>query len=196
MEELESLVSTPDDIFADEIELDNDPDYVPDPDDPQPSTSRSVPKAKSSATATATTSSASELPKPLPGGRSNAPIWAYYIADDKKVNGHLEKGAICQINVGGGICGKRILQNGSTTSGLNNHLFSKHPKQWELVKTAKANKEAERLSAKRNLSSLMECIAKMIWIEAFLQFFEAQLPSKLWLKFDYGQKYWIWKRTS
>ena len=58
MEELESRVSTPDDIFADEIELDNDPDYVPDPDDPQPSTSRSVPKAKSSATATATTSSA------------------------------------------------------------------------------------------------------------------------------------------
>ena len=109
MEELESLVSTPDDIFADEIELDNDPDYVPEPDNQQPSTSRSVPKAKSSATATATTSSVSELPKPLPGSRSTAPIWAYYIADDKKVNGHLEKGAICQINVGGGICGKRIL---------------------------------------------------------------------------------------
>ena len=127
MEELESLVSTPDDIFADEIELDNDPDYVPKPDNQQPSTSRSVPKAKSSATATATTSSVSELPKPLPGGRSSAPIWAYYIADDKKVNGHLEKGAICQINVGGGICGKRILQNGSTTTTApykDNHLTS------------------------------------------------------------------------
>ena len=126
MEELETLVSvsdtSPDDIFADDIDLDNDPDYVPEPDNQQPSTSRSVPKAKSSATATATTSSVSELPKPLPGGRSTAPIWAYYIADDKKVNGHLVKGASCQINVGGGICGKRILQNGSTTSGLNNHI--------------------------------------------------------------------------
>ena len=149
-------------------------------------------KGKALAKPTAT-GSAKNNAVPLPGGRSKAPIWAYYIADDRKVNGHLEKRAICQINVGGGICGKRILQNGSTTSGLNNHLFSKHPKKWELVKTAKANKEAERLSAKRNLSSLMECIAKMIWIEAFLQFFEAQVPSELWLKFDYGQKYWIWK---
>ena len=35
-----------------------------------------VPKAKSSATVTV-----SELPKPLPGGRSTAPIWAYYIAE-------------------------------------------------------------------------------------------------------------------
>ena len=119
MEDLESLVSTPDDIFADEIELDN----VLEPDNQQPSTSRSVPKAKSSATATATTSSVSELPKPLPGSRSTAPIWAYYIADDKKVNGHLEKGAICQINVGGGICGKRILQNGSTIFHFTFHTL-------------------------------------------------------------------------
>ena len=43
---------------------------------------------------------------PLPGGRSKVPSWAYYIADDKKVNGQLEKGAICQVNVGGRICAK------------------------------------------------------------------------------------------
>ena len=101
MEELETLVSVSDtsteDIFADDIERDSDPDYVSDPYYPLPSTSKGVPKAKSSAT----TSSASVLPKPLPGGKSNAPIWAYYIPDDRKVNGHLEKGAICQINVGG-----------------------------------------------------------------------------------------------
>ena len=28
------------DIFADRVERDNDPDYVPDPDDPGPSTSK------------------------------------------------------------------------------------------------------------------------------------------------------------
>ena len=96
------------------------------------------------------------LPVALPGGRTKAPIWANFLADNKKLGGHLNKGALCQVKVAGAICGKRLLQNGSTTSGLNHHLFSQHPKLWETVKSAKANKEADRLNAKRNLSSLMD----------------------------------------
>ena len=47
IKELEKIVDLDDedqdsteDIFADEVECDNDPDYVPDPDDPGPSTSK------------------------------------------------------------------------------------------------------------------------------------------------------------
>ena len=35
---------------------------------------------------------------------------------------------------------------------------------------------------------LPDCIAKQIWIEAFLVSFEAQLPSFLWFKLEYGNK--------
>ena len=36
---------------------------------------------------------------------------------------------------------------------------------------------------------LPDCIAKQIWIEAFLVSFEAQLPSFLWFKLEYGNKF-------
>ena len=35
---------------------------------------------------------------------------------------------------------------------------------------------------------LPDCIAKLIWIEAFIMFFEAQLPSFLSFKLEYGNK--------
>ena len=37
-------------------------------------------------------------------------------------------------------------------------------------------------------NGLPDCIAKIIWIEAFIMFFEAQLPFFLWLKLEYGNK--------
>ena len=151
--DLEKSISSVEDIFEDDIELDKDPDYVPEPEPVAPSTSKGKallkPTAVSAPKTTATKSTE-------PGGRTKAPIWAYYVPDDKKVNGHLIKAAICQVKVGGHICGKRLLQTGSTTSGLNSHLFSKHPKVWELVKSEKANQEAERLNAKKNLSNLLD----------------------------------------
>ena len=160
---LERSTDSSDDIFEDDIERDRDPDYVQPAE--VPGTSRDTrakgkallkPTSTGGAKNTPSTSTDSTVPVPLPGGRTKAPIWAYFVADDKKIAGHLNKGAICQVKVGGAVCGKRLLQNGSTTSGLNHHLFSQHPKVWETVKSAKANKEAERLSAKRNLSSLMD----------------------------------------
>ena len=36
-------------------------------------------------------------------------------------------------------------------------------------------------------ANLPECIAKLIWIEAFVQDFEAQLPSHFWFQYNYGQ---------
>ena len=51
---------------------------------------------------------------PLPGGRSKAPIWAFYIVDDIK----MKEGVLCQVNVAGGVCPKKLLQNESTSSGL------------------------------------------------------------------------------
>ena len=86
--------------------MDNDPDFVSDPVN-VPATSKGKAFAKPTATNGAKNIVAS-LPgsHPLPGGRSKAPIWAYYIADDKKINGHLDKGPICQVKDGGSICGK------------------------------------------------------------------------------------------
>ena len=142
--DLEKSISSVEDIFEDDIELDKDPDYVPEQEPVAPSTSKGKallkPTAVSAPKTTATKSTE-------PGGRTKAPIWAYYVPDDKKVNGHIVKAAICQVKVGGIICAKRLLQTGSTTSGLNSHLFSKHPKVWEQVKSQKANQEAEHLKA-------------------------------------------------
>ena len=136
-----SSVESVEDIFADDIDLDKDPDYVPEP-DVTPSTSKGKALLKPTAVSAPKTTATSA---PEPGGRTKAPIWAYYIPDDKKVNGNIVKASICQVKVGGIICAKRLLQTGSTTSGLNSHLFSKHPKVWEHVKSQKANQEAERL---------------------------------------------------
>ena len=46
---------------------------------------------------------------------------------------------------------KRIMQNGSSTTGLNQHLERKHPKEFTAYKTLQATMQAERLSTKRTL---------------------------------------------
>ena len=151
--DLEKSISSVEDIFEDDIELDKDPDYVPEPEPVAPSTSKGKALLKPTAVSAPKTTA---IKSAEPGGRTKAPIWAYYVPDDKKVNGHIVKAAICQVKVGGIICAKRLLQTGSTTSGLNSHLFSKHPKVWEQVKSQKANQEAEHLKAKTNLRSLLD----------------------------------------
>ena len=56
-------------------------------------------------------------------GRSNAPVWPYFIVSDPKVGGsQIEIGAGCIVDVAGVPCGKRIMQNSSSTTGLNQHL--------------------------------------------------------------------------
>ena len=53
-------------------------------------------------------------------GRSNALIWRYFKVSDCKVGGgQVKKGAVCIVDVGGVPCAKRIMQNGSSTTGLN-----------------------------------------------------------------------------
>ena len=188
---LEKSTDSINDLFADDIERDQDPDYVQPAE--VPSTSRqSRSKGKSLLKPTATggpknPSSSSTLPVALPGGRTKAPIWAYFLADDKKIGGHINKGAICQVNVGGAVCGKRLLQNGSTTSGLNHHLYSQHPKVWETVKSAKANKEALRLSAKRNLSSLMDKLEGRYNIKYIVRIISGNFTNTLVLNHVYSR---------
>ena len=94
--------------------------------------------------------------KALPGGRSNKPIWAFFTVNDRKVGGQLEKGALCQVEVGGVICGRRLLQNGASTTGLNNHLESQHPKEWAKYKTAQSQLDFEKMGAKHTVSDLYD----------------------------------------
>ena len=106
------------DLFKDDIDLDNSPDYLPDPEAPchlilkgnhlLDKQQLAVPKIN--------------LLEPLRqlhlcqvGGPK------LQFADDRKVHGHLEKRFVNW---------KTLLQNGSTTYGLHNHLLSKHPKVW------------------------------------------------------------------
>ena len=100
---LERSTDSSDDIFEDDIERDRDPDYVQPAE--VPGTSRDTrakgkallkPTSTGGAKNTPSTSTDSTVPVPLPGGRTKAPIWAYFVADDKKIAGHLNKGAICQ----------------------------------------------------------------------------------------------------
>ena len=51
--------------------------------------------------------------------RSNAPIWNFFDVSDKKIKGRIEKGAVCKVDISGVPCGKRIMQNGTLTAGLN-----------------------------------------------------------------------------
>ena len=96
--------------------------------------------------------------KALPGGRSNKPIWAFFTVNDRKVGGQLEKGALCQVEVGGVICGRRLLQNGAKTSGLHAHLESQHPEEWALYKTAKRQLDVEKMGAQQPVSDLYDTV--------------------------------------
>ena len=152
MEALEEIVSedASEDLFAEEIDRDRDPDYVQPQDAEQPGPSRlrgkKQPALNLVTTATGTASSVNSK------GRSNAPIWKYFDISDKNVNGRIEKGAVCKVDVSGIPCGKRIMQNLSSTTGLNQHLERRHPAAFEEWKTLQINLQAEKMSTKRTLN--------------------------------------------
>ena len=151
MEALENLVPSDEsqDLFGEELDRDQDPDYVQPEQEPQPGPSRLNGKAllKQPALNLVTTATATATGK----GRSSAPIWNFFNVSDKTVNGRIEKGAICKVEVGGVPCGKRIMQNGSSTTGLNQHLERRHPLAFEECKTIQTNLQAEKLATKRTL---------------------------------------------
>ena len=150
MEALESLVPSDEsqDLFGEELDRDQDPDYVqPDLQEPQAGPSRLRGRGKQPALNLVTTATATATGK----GRSSAPIWNFFNVSDKTVNGRIEKGAICKVEVGGVPCGKRIMQNGSSTTGLNQHLERRHPLAFEECKTIQTNLQAEKLATKRTL---------------------------------------------
>ena len=153
----EELVELPD--LEDEIERDIDPDYVP---EVLPSTSTGVkgkrllnrPQMQPKRSLNLINKDNEDTPTASAQGkgRSSAPIWAYFIVSDRKIaGGQISKGAECIVDVGGVPCGKRIMQNGSSTTGLNQHLERRHPKEFTAYKKAQATLQAERLSTKRTL---------------------------------------------
>ena len=61
------------------------------------------------------------------GGHSKGPIWNFFKVDDRITGTQNErKGVICQVLVSGKICGRRLLQGDSRTSGLTKHLHGVH----------------------------------------------------------------------
>ena len=60
------------------------------------------------------------------------------------------------MEVGGFPCDKRIMQNGSSTTGLNQHLERRHPKEYTAYKLLQTTLQAERLSTKRTLMDHFE----------------------------------------
>ena len=139
----EEIFEESEDLFADDIDRDRDPDYVQP--EPQPGTSRREKAVTQPALNLVTTETAGK-------GRSSAPIWNFFNVSDKKVNGRIEKGAMCKVDVGGVPCGKRIMQNGSSTTGLNQHLERRHPAAFEQCKTLQTNLQAEKMATKRTLN--------------------------------------------
>ena len=153
------FVELPD--LEDELDRDTDPDFVP---PARPSTSKgkrllNKPQVQPKRSLNLLTK---DTPEPddaeIGKGRSNAPIWKYFHVSDRKVGNHMEKGAVCIVDVGGVACGKRIMQNGSSTTGLNQHLDRKHPKEFAVYKTAQSTLQAERLSTKRTLVDHFEVL--------------------------------------
>lgn len=147
------IVEVVDDVIIEELHEEDDED------DPQPSTSSAVlstPKGVSNSKRSLFTASTDTLVI-LPGGRSKAPIWAFFVPDDIEapnpsgVGTHLQKWAKCQVPLAGGtrLCNKRIKQGDATTSGLNSHLRTQHPAAWAKFKRAKGEKEREAAGAKR-----------------------------------------------
>ena len=151
--------------LEDEIERDLDPDYVPDAgpsssrdpkgkrliNRPQQLPKRSLNLVNKDTESSQSSQSTSSQSQPTGKGRSTAPIWLYFHVSDKTVGGHIQKGAVCIVDISGNPCGKRIMQNGSSTTGLNQHLERRHPKEYAAYKKAQSTLQAERMSTKRTL---------------------------------------------
>ena len=56
-----------------------------------------------------------------------------------------------------------------------------------ILQTRPFDRDLIQLQSIPCFANLPECIAKLIWIEAFVQDFETQLPSHVWFQYDYGQ---------
>ena len=66
--------------------------------------------------------------------------------------------AICQVMVGGAICGKRMAMPQTSTTGPRNHLKYMHPKIWvEMTAIAQAKTQVNR-GAARALNEAMNII--------------------------------------
>ena len=59
---------------------------------------------------------------------------------------------MCKVDVGGFSCGKIIMQNGSSTPGLNQHLERRLPMDFEQCKTLQTNIQGEKMATKRTLN--------------------------------------------
>ena len=68
--------------------------------------------------------------------------------------------AICQVMVGGAICGKRMAMPQASTTGPRNHLNNMHPKIWvEMTAIAQAKIQVKRKrGAARALNEAMDII--------------------------------------
>ena len=152
------LYELPPDL-EDELERDADPDYVP-----EQSTSavaatkgKRIPnrpdlQPKRTLNLVSNDTPQSQTDRDAGKGRSNAPIWKFFKVSDRQLGGgQVEKGAVCIVEVGGFPCDKRIMQNGSSTTGLNQHLERRHPKEYTAYKLLQTTLQAERLSTKRTL---------------------------------------------
>ena len=101
-----------------------------------------------------------EIPEPHHKDRKQNPVWNYFkkkITVDK--TGQIKKQTgICQVMVGGAICGKVMAMPQASTTGPRNHLKNMHPKIWvELTAIAQAKTQVKR-GATRALNSAMDLI--------------------------------------
>ena len=101
-----------------------------------------------------------EIPEPHHKDRKQNPVWNYFkkkITVDK--SGQIKKQTgICQVMVGGAICGKVMAMPQASTTGPRNHLKNMHPKIWvELTAIAQAKTQVKR-GATRALNSAMDLI--------------------------------------
>ena len=151
------------DLFEDDDDegREDDPDYV----NPVAGPShRSMSKTKS------TSKKTDEVPKleirDPAKARSKGLIWAFFVIDDQKVPNLsgvgtcIEKGAKCQVQLEGAggqiLCNARLKQGSSTTSGLNSHLHSRHPKAWAALEAAKRAEEKEKKGVKRQIEDMFD----------------------------------------
>ena len=87
----------------------------------------------------------------------------FYVTDDKKLGKKAEKIAICQVDVGGAICGERLLQKNSESDDLKRHLKVQHLKAWVTFNEARNHLESEKCDAKRCIAEDLLVKGKPKW---------------------------------